>query len=263
LPFLAECAESVRAAKAAVLSPWSIRWVVVFNTDEQADDPGADLVLRSPRAAGAAVSRNRVLPYLDDLGGGLDSTWVYPLDADDAVDADELSALLCDSVFLHDSRYEWIASSRVLLGDVGSDITTVYTFDAARTYQQWELMDQWESPGYFHSNSVMVRAELLLAVGGWPAMAGHEDVALSALLADSGPGAALPYHVTRYRLWDGQTIRQPWLTEQRNENMIRIAASANARRRRTGRRDLVAVPPAIERDSHGLPLRKSPTARDM
>lgn len=253
LQHFAQTCDSVREAVAAAEAcGWDLRWhVTVDGPDEHGpvalpEGCPADRVLHLPRSFGAGAARTHALAGLDQDG----ASWVYPLDADDVIDAEALVEVLGDAA-LADPAIGWVATSRRMLD--GEKLA--YTFAGRRRWERWELVDRWVSPGSFHANSVLVRTGLVLAVGGWPALASYEDLGFLHTVSDLAAGTAVPADLTRYRVWASQSIQAPWWAGQREASQEVLVRAANARRVLAGRPVEVVAPPAPARGWAGMPLR--------
>jgi hypothetical protein len=223
--WLGEAAGSVLACRAAVRrSGVDLEWVVCLDGCA----PRGDLPVQPDRvvtlAAARGVSGARTAALAVATG-----TWVVPLDADDLLDPEGFAVLVA-ALRRVDPATGWVGCNRLLV-DGGA---TPYRVDGERHYPPGGLAEAWTSPFPFHPNSAAVRRELMLAVGGWPAMI-NEDVAAMLLLGEESAGALHPAVLTRYRVWDGQITAGPDYHPDKVVAFATIEAMVNARRRRAGR----------------------------
>jgi hypothetical protein len=77
------------------------------------------------------------------------------------------------------------------------------------SYPVGALAQAWSGPLPFNPSNLLVRRDALLAVGGWPAVAEVEDLALVVALNASYPGAAVPHTVFGPREWEGRRHHAP------------------------------------------------------
>jgi glycosyltransferase involved in cell wall biosynthesis len=223
LALAAEARDSVLAASgAAGRAGWRVRWIVSVDGPAEAAAAmlGADaLVIGDPAGRscrGVSVARNRALSR---AAGG----WVYPLDDDDLLDAAGLAAMLSDPAL---DMAGWASSNRVLLDGQ----RTVHWRDELRRWLPGDLEEAWAAPFPFHPNSVLVRTDIALAAGGWPAVPANEDLGFALAVSALADGVSLTHTVTRYRAWDGQAVNAAAYRPGKAESWTMIGAVVNARR---------------------------------
>jgi hypothetical protein len=160
---------------------------------------------------------------------------VMPLDHDDLLDAAGLGALLGE----YHSDTTWIAGSPRLLD--GS--WTPHRVRLANHYATRELEEHWVSPFPFHPNVIVVRREAALAVGGWPALTGNQDLGFVFALNRRFAGCALPLSLIGYRLWDEQTVAQSNYPALKAMDFEFLTAQINAERRLAGLPAIISPEP--------------------
>lgn len=185
--------------------------------------PVPDRIVRWRASRGVSAARNAALTAAS-------GEWVVPLDADDELDTDGFAELLGRLVGAPAS-VGWVGANRVLLDGA----RTPHWFDSSRSFVAGELAPRWSSPFAFHPNSWLVRRELLLQVGGWPATGVNEDLAAVLLVSEEADGRVEPAVLTRYRVWPGQEIAGEAYVEDKAGAFAVVEALVNARRRRAGR----------------------------
>lgn len=152
----------------------------------------ADEVVFLTKQFGVSVARNAAAAHAP-------SGWVFPLDGDDVLYPKGVLAL-ADTIALMDESVAWVASNRENLNGTPSH----YWIASNRLFAKGELNAEWH-PRIFHPNSVAYRLDALLALNGWPATPGGEDLALTLRMGLTHPGAMVTPLALGYRRWDGQT----------------------------------------------------------
>ena len=229
--FLAATRDSVRAARA--LTDWQIDWLVALADD----NPGpvahvlsgeAQLLAWTslPGRIGPSVGRNVAL-------AAAAPGWVMALDDDDLLDCPGLAALLAEAAL---SSAGWLSFNHVLFDGA----RTIHWHEQPRSWQAGELEEHWTTPFPFHPSAMIVRRELALAAGGWPALPANEDLGFALAVSSLAPGASLPHIARHYRLHDSQAIAQPGYTGARTISFTIIEGQLNARRRAAGKSPLRA-----------------------
>jgi hypothetical protein len=200
-----------------------VQWHVVMDGPGGPYEPPAAATSfhRAGRDIGVSACRNLALSATGGEG------WVFRLDGDDEVDIPGWVALVDDPSF---GAAEWHPTN--LTDQHGQP--TVHWFDQVRWWKPREVEESWTSPMPFHPNNVVVRTELALAVGGWPALRVNEDILWCFSLNDTTPCLALPHITLRYRRWEHQVVADAnYLTDKQTAFAL-IAAVTNARRTRSG-----------------------------
>ncbi|MGI5401462.1 glycosyltransferase family 2 protein [Streptomyces sp. CA-135486] len=203
----------------------AVEWIVVI--DGPGADEGcvshmlADRVHRLPIAQGVSSARNHGLA----MSRGV---WVFPVDADDMLDADGFESLVTRTF---DEDIMWVATNRCWLDDLSP---TPRWISAVRRWRQYELEEEWTSPFPFHPNNIMVRRITALSHFGWPGLGVNEDVGYCLLASAAGAGLSLPITTLLYRRWEGQTIRREGYHEAKVDSFLTMEAVINARRSQVG-----------------------------
>ena len=229
--WLGELADDVAELRRRVGREHRIEWIVCADGASFVTAPGASAT-HVGWAGGAAVARTRALSVAQ-------GEWVLPMDADDRIDIDGVTAVLAILLGVS-SDVGWAGAARVLVDG--------WTIEQSHVPErQWAIGDlaaHWRSPFAFHPNSIFVRREIALQVGGWPALPVNEDLGFALLVGEAAAGITLPTTVTRYRAWPGQTVAQPDYPSAKAVAFETIAALVNATRRVNGRGAVAAPPPA-------------------
>lgn len=169
--------------------------------------------------------------------------WILPVDCDDIL----VTSGIVDTARQHllsntqPAGVGWVATSRLFL----SGARTSHSFDTAEAFSAGELAERWSSPFPFHPNSVFLRRETLLAVGGWPAMRMNDDLGMMLAVSEVAGGVTHPAVTLRYRVSDGQQSADPSYVADKTAAFSVIAASVNARRTAAGRDPVVAPSPGV------------------
>lgn len=217
-----------------------LEWLIVIDgPGEIPTFPDAEKVVRLSQRRGVSVARNMALAHTD-------ATWVFPLDADDLAEPAGLAELL--DVAESDPTLGWVAGNRVLVD--GS--RTRHWFDQPRTWVEGELAQQWAAPFCFHPNTVLVRRDLALTAGGWPATGVNEDLALVLLVSELAGGRSAPTVATRYRAWDAQETAATTYEADKALAFDLVEVLVSARRSESGRAPVSAPSPgrAYGTDAH-------------
>jgi hypothetical protein len=222
---LLQTAQSIRVAREALARiGMELEWVVVIDGPGIAPDVTQVTpanVLRRPMKGGVSEARNTALARAS-------GTWVMPLDHDDLLDASGLVKLFSDSRALAAS---WVAGTRLYID--GSS-TTKHGVTNAQEWRPRQLEETWQVPFPFHPNVLIARREVALAVGGWPALTGVQDLGYALNLNRQFTGWSLPIPLTRLRRWAKQTVAQPFWLELKAEDFSFLAAHINAERAMSG-----------------------------
>jgi hypothetical protein len=176
-----------------------------------------------------SVARNLALSATDGTG------WSFRLDGDDTLDVDGWCALVRDPRF---GTTPWHPTN--LLDHEGH--RSVHWFDDERLWAPREVEERWTSPMPFHPNNVVVRSDLALGVGGWPAVRVNEDLLWCFALNEHEPGLALAHVTLRYRKWERQTVGAARYVTDKTAAFAYIERVVNARRARAGLAPIVAPP---------------------
>lgn len=224
---------------------WEITAVIVLDGIMDAPKiswPRNCEIVKLPWRSGTAMARTLALAYAR-------SWWVYPLDADDLINASGAIQLLGD---LESSPYAWLSTNRVSFkGEYVSQWQPCYrTWECGEIYPLW-----WRPIVPMHPNSICVLRNAALAVGGWPAVPVMEDMAFAFALTDQYAGLSTPHTVTRYREWSGQKTKRADRPISKRLAIQVIDEMARARRLRLG---FPNPPPLIIPDDYKLRLTSSP-----
>jgi hypothetical protein len=228
--WLNAAAASVAALRDAMVSTGhTVNWHVVVDGDGAVvdPDPAADTWTCCGHQIGAAAARNLALAA---TGG---SGWVFRLDGDDLVDVDGWAELVTCAEF---GRHDWHGTNMVTVdGD-----RTAHWFDDGRHWPAGSVAEHWTSPMPFHPNNLVVRTDLALAVGGWPAMRVNEDLLWCLLCSEHADGSTIAAVTLRYRRWERQVVADSGYLSAKAEAFTFAEHVINANRRRRGRQPVNA-----------------------
>ncbi len=173
------------------------------------------------RQIGVAAARNLALSATSGDG------WVFRLDGDDTLDVEGWQSLLADPLF---GTTHWHPTN--LTDQHGKP--TPHWFNTSRLWGRHAVEENWTTPMPFHPNNVVVKAELALEVGGWPALRVNEDILWCFALNQCEAGHALPHVTLRYRKWEQQTVNGDRYLADKAAAFTFIEAVTNTRRTKTG-----------------------------
>lgn len=225
---LRECVESVAAAR-AVSAGYGVDLghLVVVDGPGTVDVPDDTICIRLNRRYGIATARTYGLRVLGERDPAR-RHWIYPFDSDDIFDADGWKQVLRTGALTRD--YGWIATNRVTTDGE----RRAWWIPEERHYAKHEFATEWRHPSQIHPNSVIFDLELLLRVGGWPAIPTEEDVAAFLRATSMSDGLALPAVVTRYRIWEQMTIAERGFAHEYPSRQGLIISMVNALRQADG-----------------------------
>lgn len=221
-PFVEEASESVRLlVDQAKTIGRSVEWLVALDAGATHLSLGATetIILRGP--SGIAATRNAALSKVR-------GEWVVPLDADDKLNGD---GVLSAIEIACRNGWSWVGANRRLIDGA----RTPHWFTEESRYQAGELATNWRSPFVFHPNSVLVRSDLILRVGGWPAVRVNEDLGMVLLVSEIADGGRTPQVITQYRKWPGQQVAREGYARDKVTSFNVIERIVNARRAHLGR----------------------------
>ncbi len=227
-PFLSETYASLCAQE--LPAGWEWRWVIQEDgrTDDVRphvpDDPR--VVFRQGRPGqrgGPGVARTMALSHAD-------GEYVKTLDADDLLPpgalARDLAALEADPAL------GWATSRALDLLPDGS--TAGFPGDPDHgPIERGAVLDHWKANDYraqVHPATLLVRRELLLALGGWMALPASEDTGLLLALNCVSRGWFSEEVGLLYRKWEGQVTGQAAHADpaEREARMAVVEARARA-----------------------------------
>ena len=211
--YLPELYESIRAQSLPAAS-WE--WLLQIDGDScdwlpsgmAAGDPHVHIKCNAVHQ-GPAATRNLALSRAR-------GRYVRNVDADDVITGGALQAAI------------EIAESRPEIGYVTGPVVDLFADGHTESFaddlpsgliEPGRLYDAWTRRGYrgiVHPTCICIRTELLLAMGGWTALAGSEDTALLMAVSTVSQGWQLDLPVLKYRRHANQTTAEEWF---RNEQL--------------------------------------------
>ncbi|OKK02687.1 glycosyltransferase [Streptomyces sp. CB03234] len=205
---------------------WEWHWVIQEDgkTDRVAPHVPDDerVTFRQGRPGGPGVARMMALAHAD-------GDHIKVLDADDQLAPGVLGRDL--AALEADASIGW-ATSRVL--DLLPDGSTAgFPGDPEPgAIERGEVLAYWKANNFraqVHPATLLVRRDLLLAVGGWMALPASEDTGLLLALNATSRGWFSPEVGLLYRKWPGQATSQPSHTEAAERDARMAVVEARAR----------------------------------
>lgn len=242
--YLNECADSIkRARKDLGAFGMEIDWCLSFDGAEpdKLDKKvalEADSIISRLSHKGVSETRNNAVNFAT-------GEWIVPLDADDVLHSDFLDFCL----YLGEAEKEWVGGNRLLM----TGEKTPYWNDSMKTILVHQLADEWFEKLPFHPNSIAIKRDALVAVGGWPIMKYNEDLALAILLNEKHSGVVTNFVVNKYRVWEKQAVQSSNYVDVKNEMFDHITSVVNKTRERNGIRRFIERP--VAGDSVGIKRR--------
>jgi hypothetical protein len=226
LGFLGELDASVCELKRLVAGTGCrIEWVVVLDGPGDGGLPeqlaGVDHVSELGVMQGVAAARNYALTICS-------GKWIFAIDADDVLAPAGMARVATQHL---QDEIGWIATNRRWHHDASR---TIRWISEARTWKKGELEEAWTSPFPFHPNNMFVRREVVLEVGGWPALGVLEDLSYCLHVSAVATGVADPTTTVFYRSWSDQTTQLPRYPIAKVQSVEVIESMINDRRRRAG-----------------------------
>lgn len=220
--YLTEAAASIRELRAEL----PVQWVVAWDGAATSELPDADVVVEGRPGSGIACTRNLTL-------AALTAPYVTVLDADDMLAV--AGPVAACAAFDADPELGWVGLSRTFVDGAA----TKHTFADVRDFAPGEFAEVWQAPLMFHPNSVVLRTDVLRAVGGWPAVASNEDLGMILFASELTAGRKIPATLTRYRVWDKQEVGKEGYPRLKRYAFDYIEVVLNATRARCGRVPIV------------------------
>jgi glycosyltransferase involved in cell wall biosynthesis len=222
-PYLPEAYKSLRDQE--LPDGWDWQWLIQEDgkSDEVAPYVPDDerVTFRQGRPGGPGVARTMALAHAE-------GEYVKVLDADDQLTAGALGRDL--AALENDETIGW-AVSRVL--DLMPDGSTIgFPGDPDEgPIQRGAVLDYWKANDYraqVHPATLVIRRDLLLALGGWMALPASEDTGLLLALNSVTRGWFSSEVGLLYRKWPGQATGQSAHTDagERDARMAVVEARA-------------------------------------
>lgn len=175
---LAACEHSVKELIYALgHSGIIVQWLVgIDGPGKIAHQPRADHVIQLPECKGPAKTRNALLHLTQ-------GEWVVPLDCHDTFNIAGMTEL-GQKLIGGPEDIGWYAANR-MLADGEPELRSN---NEDRIVGPGELTEALTKSSTLHPNAIIMRRSLLVALGGWPDMVAHEDLALSFILGERAKG---------------------------------------------------------------------------
>jgi glycosyltransferase involved in cell wall biosynthesis len=185
-----------------------LEWVIVVDGDHQrslppeiAEDPRVTFVT-TRRQVGAAGARNLGL-------AAASGRWIASVDDDDRLPVDSLKIRLAAAAAA--PYVSWVGAR---LADLTSDgALKVWESPAVPgSYGAGDVWRSWEGPGStfpIAPNTLIVRSDVLRAVGGWQGLPQADDYGMVIAVTGALPGVVLPETVYHYRQHRDQLTETP------------------------------------------------------
>lgn len=228
--YIKECEASVNRLKN--VTSLNIQWVLVWDgaVNGAPVETTADVVLVLRKQRGVATARNIALTAAT-------GEYLINLDGDDEIDMAGVEEAI--KVLEEETELGWVAANRVLT----TGEKTVH-WHGERDWEVGSVASEWSAPMAFHSNTCVMRTNLIRLVGGWGALGPCQDLFLTLKLSEISPGRSIESILIRYRSWDLQATKGATFREEQLLSYQFIEQSINAIRASYGRATI----------SHPVPL---------
>ncbi len=218
---LAGMASTVDAAQAS-LAPagWGLSWIVIIDGRgalPQVELPKGTKLERMADHAGRTACLNRAASLCHP-------SWVMALYPGDTLVAGGLCDLLTEPVL---RGVKWCGGKVVLVGNRGTETVSTVT---PREWKRYELAENWTIPFAYHPATLIVRSQILLAAGGWPALTGSENLGLALNVSDLADGVVTAHTILRRQLPVVTARSQGRRAVNRQSAFATITAVLSARR---------------------------------
>lgn len=220
-------ATSASIAEAQATFPGKLYWHLMVDGPGEVPEfpvPASSVIQRSGSHIGLPSARNLVLAQVK-------TKWVMPLDHDDLLRPEGLSALWSS---LGETESAWLAGNVEMVHGGRSP----HYSEQARSFPPRFLETHWTMPFVFYPNAVIARTVCALAVGGWPAVPVCNDLAFCFALNHLYEGKFLPHTIMRYRRWESQMTQLPAHPRVKADEFAAMGAIINARRELAGLRPI-------------------------
>lgn len=224
LCYINEAEASVEELRAKASFP--VEWVVCLD-DATMPPPhlSCEVSTATPEKWGVAAARNQALVNCT-------GEYIVPLDADDILKPDGVIKIV-DFLATND-KYGWASGNRLYVDET----KTPHWMATNSEWKIGSLGDSWTSPFPFHPNCLVVRTNIALTVGGWPALPTNEDLAFVLALNQTSAGFSLTEVLLLYRRHNRQTISSPIYLENKELAFNYIQRIENTRRMNKGKKKI-------------------------
>lgn len=227
-----ETARSVQVLRERLLAEDNVEleWVVCYDgPGEVRPTPFVDKEIRLVRHCGVAVARNIALSQAS-------GKYFAILDADDLIVYEGVKQAL--TLLEANDQVSWVACNRTFL-----DGSPTRHWHGKAYWGPKFLAWDWTSPFPFHPSSLVMRTDIALEIGGWPALSACEDVGFILEVSERHGGAAVTEVLSRHRAWDKQLTQGQGWSQEKELAYDYIETLLNNNRRKS--RDPLITRPAL------------------
>jgi glycosyltransferase involved in cell wall biosynthesis len=185
-------------------SNWQVEWEVSVDgpgidpdiLEKVQQNPALGGLSISPQKEGVSCARNRALMACK-------GDWILNLDGDDQLIGEGVREV---ARRIQADEGELGRAAGALLKENG-EVYPITPENALGVWAKGRLVSEWTVPMVFHPGAAWMRRNLLLAVGGWPALTGIEDKLPIFQVSELADGLITGTGTHQYRSWEGQATK--------------------------------------------------------